>query len=158
MRRDDTPVIPADAADALAEWLQGKLPDWKLYENDLPRNFVRPCMFLELIRSASMPYSTTSTRESALLTVTLFPMRDEFGDMDRTAARETAGTLVRGLSGGLMMARDRALRIRSVSAVPDSDRVFLDVQLEWFEGREKSGETAEMMKKVNIDLRKGGDR
>lgn len=157
MKRDNTPVIAADVADALAEWLEAKLPDYKLYQNDLPRRFTRPSVFLELIRATSTPFSAGCTQEDALLTATIFPERDEFEDIDRTAARETSGAVVRALSGGYLMVRDRAVKIQSVTNTPDKDRTFIDVQFRWIEGRDLPEVTAELMEKLNLTIKERRD-
>ena len=154
MRKDDTPVTAADIADALAQKAANILPDYALYQNDLPRGFARPSVFVELIRATSAPYSADATEENAVLTVTVFPPRDEFAASDRTAMRQTVGRLIRGLSAGILPVMGRFVRIRSVSAAPDLDRTFVDVAITWYEAREKAKETEDLMQEIHMDIRK----
>ena len=130
--------------EALKESLDALFPGELIYENETPKNFVRPSSLLEMGKRTMTDLTAAQVNVTQEVQVTLFDEVDAYHNSQVQVLEERQLRLMEALAGGYLRVEDRALDISDVAGQVFLDYAEVTFTLTWAEDR-RAAETRPLM-------------
>ena len=126
--------------EALKESLDALFPDQIIYENETPKNFVRPSSLLEMGKRTLTDLTAAQVNVTQDVQVTMFEEVDAYHNSQVQVLEERQLRLMEALAGGYLRVKDRALDISDVAGQVYMDYAEVTFTLTWAEDRRAAEE------------------
>lgn len=145
-------VDSVEIRDAAIKSILAVRPFLQVYTDDLPRDFERPSILVELDSGTREDANIALLQRTETVLTTYFPTLDAHKACDREEMRREVSVLEDVFSGGYLQVGDRALHIIEIKTKLEQDEAYVDVTLQFLDDRPGPGQQYETMQSAELAL------
>lgn len=129
-------------------------PKYAVYINNCPKDFERPSFLLELVRMSQRDVSRNTFEKTVYFTITCFTTIDERYHSDAEDIIELQENVLQLFAQGYVKVGDRAIKVQGSTGGIDTDRAYIDLQLEYFDNRTDEEDNTPLITSVYTKIRR----
>lgn len=130
-----------------------KCPDYMVYLNREPSDFVRPSFLIMAPRYTPKTANHYLLEETVFLTITCFGEVDGYGNSDADQLSELQETVINLFRAGYIAVEGRAVKVEASDGGQDLDRAWVDVTCVYHEVRDPNPEVLPLMQRVETTIK-----
>ncbi len=148
-------VTARDVMAGIQAAIASKFPAYSIYLQVCPKNITRPSFMIQYIKTNQRDVCRYTVEKTVDYKVTGFPAVNEFYCSDPNELSTLQEDTMQLFSNGFVSIGDRAIKVKSSTGGMDPDRVYLDLQFEYFDDRTDAEDSKPFITSVTTNIQEG---
>lgn len=148
-------VMPNDIMTEIKRKIAAAFPAYAIYIQACPKDFVRPSLLLEYIKSSQKDANRSTVERTVDFKITCFTPVDALLQPNIAELSQLQEDTIRLFSNGCITVVDRSIKVQVNTFGIELDRAFINVQFNFFDNRTDALDTTPKISSVKINLQEG---
>ncbi|BCK00865.1 phage tail terminator family protein [Anaerocolumna chitinilytica] len=145
-------VRQADIVTAINTLLIKAYPAFAVYLQPCPKDFLRPSFLIELIKSSQVDLCRTSIEKTVNYKITCYTGIDQYNRSDPEELAIIQQQVLEIFGQGYVTVGERALKVKECTGTMETDKSFIELQLEYVDNRTDEVEQIPMAASVTTKI------
>ena len=137
--------------DEINRRLVERFPDFTVYVEHVPQDFVRPSFFIRFVQiGAQERIAYDVIRQTPQFTITYYAETDAYYRTDKTGMHGVLNAILLLFRHGNIIVGDRSLNIQATAGGENGQEITIDLQLDYTDDMQEPAGTDDRMQEINI--------
>ena len=126
-----------------------------VYTQSCPKDFKRPSFLIEYVKTTQSDVNRFTIEKTAYFTITGFTKIDSYYRSEPSELISMKENVLELFSDGYVQVGDRSIKVKSSSGGMDTDRIYIELQFEYFDERNTMNDTTPFIATVITNIQEG---
>lgn len=128
----------------------------RVYFGLKPKKMQRPCLFIEPVTDSRGDGNAALLDENTYFSITAFVPTDNYDRSDTMGLLELQRKTIDLFRKGYLKVRNRALHVQASTGGHETDKAYVDVQMQFFDLRDETEDTRPLMEEIETKITEKG--